>query len=55
MIIIDENIISTSLCKTGDVSLTQPFQFDNRPGLSRRDVIKESIQVANIADLVSSL
>ena len=32
-----------------------PFQFDNRPGLSRRDVIKESIQVANIADLVSEL
>jgi len=25
--------------------------FDNRPGLSRRDVIHESIQVANIADL----
>ena len=29
------------------------FQFDNRPGLSRRDVIHESIQVANIADLVN--
>ena len=31
------------------------FQFDNRPGLSRRDVIHESIQVANIADLVRYL
>jgi hypothetical protein len=27
-------------------------QFDNRPGLTRRDVIHEAIQVANIADLV---
>ena len=28
------------------------FQFESRPGLSRRDVIHEAIQVANIADLV---
>jgi hypothetical protein len=42
--------ISLSLCKTKYKYIIL-LQFDNRPGLSQRDVIHEAIQVANIADL----
>ena len=35
------------------IGLSLLIKFDNRPGLTRRDVMHEAIQVSNIADLVS--
>ena len=41
--------VTNDICKTFHSNI---FQFDKRPHSSRKDVIHDAIQVANIADLV---
>ena len=52
--VLSDNLFNTvrQLAASADLITSFGVQFDNRPGLTRRDVIHEAIQVANIADLV---